>query len=228
MNERRGMRRWHTLHPAIVLVEGAQKSARCNITDVSLKGMQLCLPFPLRKDEFVTINVELSFDCAFKAQVWVAWEKRVGYTHVHGLYFTTIDESSREAIYRFMRMQFPQQLQCRHDDHPSNKGAEPAEDNRVFARFPVAMGGKLLDLKNNREVPAETLDISAKGVGVMTNCALEVKTPLELWLNVPDKGEPLYSRGEVVWSVKSGADEYRAGINLERADLMGLSRVMRA
>jgi hypothetical protein len=49
-----------------------------------------------------------------------------------------------------------------------------------------------------------------------------------MWLKVPDKGEPLYLRGEVVWSRLEEADKYHCGVNLEKADLMGISRVLRS
>jgi hypothetical protein len=70
-------------------------------------------------------------------------------------------------------------------------------------------------------------DVSAKGLGLVAGEALAPLTPLEMWLNIPDKGEPLYVRGEVAWSKKLAADQYRIGVNLERANLMGLSRVLR-
>jgi hypothetical protein len=51
--------------------------------------------------------------------------------------------------------------------------------------------------------------------------------PLELWLEMPDKGEPLYLRGKVVWSLRHKPQAWRAGIELEKAQLMGLSRALR-
>lgn len=96
------------------------------------------------------------------------------------------------------------------------------EDKRVFARLPVSLTVKYLDLGSNTEGEAQTQDISAKGIGLATDRALSPNSSLEMWLRVPDKGEPFYTRGEVVWS-----SDNRAGINLERADLMGISRVLR-
>jgi len=82
-------------------------------------------------------------------------------------------------------------------------------------------------LKQNKEGEAQVQDISAKGIGLITKEELSPHTPLELWLEIPDKGEPLYSRGEVAWTKKLEPDKYRVGVNLEKADLMGLSRVLR-
>ncbi len=103
-----------------------------------------------------------------------------------------------------------------------------SEDKRIFARFPVKLAMRFLDLFTNQEVQAEALDISAKGIGFVTATELKPLTPLELWLKVPDKGDPFYTRGEVIWSEMISPNQYRTGVNLERADLMGISRVLRA
>lgn len=100
------------------------------------------------------------------------------------------------------------------------------EDKRVFARLPVNLSVKYLDLGSNVEGEAQTQDISAKGIGLMTDRPLSPNSSLEMWLRVPDKGEPFYTRGEVVWASENDGG-FRAGINLERADLMGISRVLR-
>lgn len=102
-----------------------------------------------------------------------------------------------------------------------------SEDKRVFARFPIKLSMKFLDPISNNEGQAEAMDICAKGIGFLVSEELKPLTPLEMWLKVPDKGEPLYTRGEVVWSEMVGPNEYRTGVNLERADLMGISRVLR-
>jgi hypothetical protein len=104
---------------------------------------------------------------------------------------------------------------------------EKLEDSRIFARFPADFSLRFLDLVSNSEGRAQVRDISAKGIGLVANAKLAIRAPLEMWLEVPDKGEPFYSRGEVVWSKPMSANEYWVGVNLERADLMGLSRVLR-
>jgi hypothetical protein len=105
---------------------------------------------------------------------------------------------------------------------------EESTDKRIFARFPVKLSMRFLDLLANQETQALAQDISAKGIGFMAPTELKPLTPLELWLKVPDKGDPFYTRGEVVWSEMIGPNQYRTGVNLERADLMGISRVLRA
>jgi hypothetical protein len=107
------------------------------------------------------------------------------------------------------------------------EGGEAMEDRRIFDRFSASFPVKFLNPHSGKEGQAHARDISAKGVGLRLNERLTPATPLELWLEVPDKGEPLYTRGEIVWSRAVRPDEYQAGISLEKADLMGLSRVMR-
>ncbi len=101
------------------------------------------------------------------------------------------------------------------------------DDRRVFARFPVKFGLRFLNLWEGEEGKAVTQDISAKGVCMLLNEPLPLYTALELWLKVPDRNEPLYTRGEVVWSKKVNSNKYRVGISLEKADLMGISRFLK-
>jgi hypothetical protein len=103
-----------------------------------------------------------------------------------------------------------------------------SEDKRVFGRFPVNLSMRFIDLLTDREGQAQAKDLSAKGVGFMAKEPLKPFTPMEMWLDVPDRGGPLYTRGEVVWSERVGPNLYKTGINLEKADLMGMSRILRA
>lgn len=101
------------------------------------------------------------------------------------------------------------------------------KDKRIFARFTATFPLRFLNLDANNEGEAQTQDISAKGIGLVTAEQLRPHTSLEMWLSIPDKGEPLYTRGEVVWSKRLEVNKYRAGVELEKADLMGMSRVLR-
>ncbi len=101
------------------------------------------------------------------------------------------------------------------------------EDRRIFARLPVRLPLRFIDVGENKEGEAETQDISAKGIGLVTNEELSPRTPLEMWLQLPDRSEPLYTRGEVVWSRALEPNKYQVGVELEKADLMGMARVLR-
>ncbi|MDD5254620.1 MAG: PilZ domain-containing protein [Candidatus Omnitrophica bacterium] len=100
-------------------------------------------------------------------------------------------------------------------------------DRRIFARLPIKLSARILNPLNGSESDAETVDISANGVGLQMPRGVSSGTPLELWLRIPDMHEPLYSRGEVVWTQPvAGYPLQRAGIALERAHLMGLARIL--
>lgn len=103
------------------------------------------------------------------------------------------------------------------------------QDNRVFDRMDAKFPIRFLDPSSGREGEAETVNISANGLGLVTSKILSAKTPLEIWLDIPDQHEPLYVRGNVIWSDDygySGSGQQRVGVRLERAELMGLARVL--
>lgn len=101
------------------------------------------------------------------------------------------------------------------------------EDRRVFARIGTRLPVRFLNPDNGIEGRADTFDISANGLGMVTADELSVKTPLEMWLNIPDRRDPLYTRGEVIWSGSSAeSGERRVGVRLEKAELMGLARIL--
>jgi len=110
----------------------------------------------------------------------------------------------------------------------NGKGWPYMDDRRVFTRFPVKFSLRFLNLWEGKEGKSLTQDISAKGVRLLLNESLPLYTALELWINVPDKNEPLYTRGEVVWTNKVNHNKYNVGIRLEKADLMGVSRSLTA
>jgi len=101
------------------------------------------------------------------------------------------------------------------------------KDRRIFDRIPTKLHLRYLNRSSNKSGFAQTRDISANGIGLITEEDLTPETSLEIWLEIPDKGEPLYTRGEVVWSEELQSNKYRAGVQLDKVDFMGMSRVMR-
>lgn len=99
------------------------------------------------------------------------------------------------------------------------------DDRRIFERIVSKFPVRFLDPTNGKEGRAETFDISANGLGLVTDEPLNRATPLEFWLDIPDHHEPLYTRGEVVWADHTNPQQ-RLGIRLERAELMGLARTL--
>lgn len=100
-------------------------------------------------------------------------------------------------------------------------------ERRVFERFPVSLAARLLDTDTSQEAEAMICDLSAKGVCIACKEYLRFGDSLELWITMPDKKEPFYTRGTLAWTRTQGLKGYVSGISLERAEFMGMSRVFR-
>lgn len=100
-------------------------------------------------------------------------------------------------------------------------------DRRVFERFNVSLPVKFIDLRENQEGCAETCDVSAKGLCLELYHEVKPSSSMELWLEIPDHGSPFYTRGRVVWATQVKPNLWHTGINLEKAELMGLARIFR-
>lgn len=230
MNERRGCFRWQINQQARVRLEGTQAFANCHIKDINLKGLQISLVLKLPKDTSLRLSLFLAEGFILDIEAWVVWHKTIMEANIYGLYFTRVKDQDKEKIYEFVRRYYSEQINrqwWQGIQGIREKGGEQMEDRRIFARLAAKFPLKYLEPKSGKEGQAQTQDISAKGIGLVTNEELNPQTPLEMWLEIPDKGEPLYTRGEVVWSKPRDVNEYRIGVNLEKADLMGLSRVLR-
>jgi hypothetical protein len=100
-------------------------------------------------------------------------------------------------------------------------------DRRIFERIPVKLSLRFLYPTSDTENLAQTQDISAAGIGLVTDRELLPRDHLEMWLQIPDKGEPLHTTGEVAWSNIIEPNKYKVGISLEKVELMEMSRVLR-
>jgi c-di-GMP-binding flagellar brake protein YcgR len=102
------------------------------------------------------------------------------------------------------------------------------EERRVFKRFNVEISVRFLVVEDNTEGAGKIVDISAGGVGlVMTFEKIQMLSHLEMWLELPECKEPFHTSGQVVWlrQVKPGA--YRVGVQFDKVDFMGMSKVLR-
>ncbi|MCK9603388.1 MAG: PilZ domain-containing protein [Candidatus Omnitrophica bacterium] len=100
-------------------------------------------------------------------------------------------------------------------------------DRRIFERFNVRLPTRFIDSRENVEGQAETYNVSAKGLGLLLDQEIKPNMPLELWLDLPDKGTPLYTRGRVIWTTQIEPRLWQTGVSLEKAELMGISRIFR-
>ena len=228
MEDRRRINRWKVNRSCEVKIGGAQEFTSCTLKDVSLKGMQVALKMKLPKDTFLKLSLFCHEKCTLDMEAWVVWQRPIMDGHSYGFYFSKIADSEKEKIYKFVRECYPRLMaQCWWGGSVDEKGGKEMEDHRIFDRIAAKLPMRYIDPQSGTEGEAQLQDISAKGIGLVTQAGMSRKTALEMWIDVPDKGEPLYTRGEVVWSQMVAPQKYRTGVNLEKADLMGLSRVLR-
>lgn len=100
-------------------------------------------------------------------------------------------------------------------------------DKRSFVRFARIIPIRFKDCDKDEEGNGKTKDISAKGVGFVTDVALTSDVNLELWLYIPDNYEPLCAQGKVVWSSMIAPKTYRIGIDLTKVDFLGIARILK-
>jgi len=195
---------------------------------MNLKGMQIALEKRPTADSFLKLSIFLHERFILRIEACLVWHKTIMKEDCYGLYFSKIKHSDRERVYRFMCDCYMRMLIERWWRGLSKKkGGEEMQDHRIFERVPVKFPLRYLGPMSGQEAQGQTHDISAKGIGVLTGVDLSKKTSLELWIEIPDKGEPFYTRGEVAWSQRVSPDKFRIGIDLDKADLMGMSRLLR-
>jgi len=100
------------------------------------------------------------------------------------------------------------------------------EDRRLFARVETKFPMRFLDPRSGAEGEAQTVDVSADGIGFITERRLPGKSELEMWLDIPDQHSPFYTRGAIAWSQDLDDNRQRVGIHLEKAEFMGLGRAL--
>jgi hypothetical protein len=232
--DKRNNARWVLAKKARIKMAHEETYTDCLIRDISLKGLSVVMPERLCRDEYAKVSIMLSDDLTLEVEVWVVWHKAVEGSALCGLYFSKIRDMDKEKIYQFVQKNYPQEVVGKWWDIDPAERTEvmsehvAIEDRRVFNRFPVAVPVDVLDVNTGEESKAYAMDISAKGVGlVLDEEKLSCPREVEMWLHIPDKGEPLYNRGSVAWTNVLENGKQRVGICLEKADLMGLSRVLR-
>lgn len=229
IEDRRGPVRWPINHPAELKLDGAACFIPCVISDISFTGIKISLRQKLPQEEPLRLRVALSEEFALDVDAWITWHRTIECYNIYGLYFTKIDDKGKNDIYEFIKKYYPDKIVSHWWDGiaENNGGGEHMDDRRIFQRFSIRLPLRFLDVYSGKEGTGETRDVNAKGVGFRTVNSVKINTPVEMWLDVPDRGEPLYTRGKVTWSSPEGLGEYKIGVALERADLMGLSRILR-
>lgn len=233
MKSRRQVARWQAHRQARVKLEGSGSFVDAQLSDISLKGLKITLSEKLPIDQHFKLDLVLSDEFNLCVEVWVAWQKTFDNLNTYGLYFSKIKDSDKERVYQFIRKDFPAQINRQWWDSPAaQKGDEDMqdknfEDRRIFERFKANLPLRFLNVRENKENTAKLFDFSARGLGIVSSQRLQPYAPLEIWVDVPDNGQPLYARGEVAWSAPVDGDGFRSGVKLENTNLMALSRILR-
>jgi hypothetical protein len=197
--------------------------------------MSVVLGIKLPQDTAFRIHLSLSDDFSFSAEAWVVWNRVIDGVNHYGLYFSRLKDVDKDKIYRFINKHCQVEMMNKWWSGPAAEttpqpqaGSKDALDSRIFERFSRRLPARFINLDNGKEGLAQTLDISAKGLGLSTGQELKPHSALEIWLDISGASEPLYTRGEVAWSRPESGGSYRAGVALDKADLMGISRLLRA
>jgi len=104
---------------------------------------------------------------------------------------------------------------------------ESTRERRRFVRFGRILPIKFKDLDTQQEGKGQSHDISAKGIGFITDTPLPEKANVEILVYVADNYNPICLRGKVTWSTTVGPNSYRIGVDLEEVDFLGIARVLR-
>lgn len=232
MKEHRKLARWQTSKRALLKLKHSANELYCQIQDINCTGAQITLHTKLPVDTMLEMSLRLSEKYTIEAKVWATWHRVVNGSNYYGLYFSEIKDTDKDKINKFINTFYPnddleEMPKLRVVDAEGEKGGEDMNDHRIFERFRREFSARFVGL-DGKEGVAQTFDVSAKGLGLSTSHELESQSNLEIWLDVPNSTDPLYTRGQVVWTRLAGTAGYRSGVALERADLMGISRLLRA
>ena len=100
-------------------------------------------------------------------------------------------------------------------------------DNRIFCRFALNdVSVRFKDLKIGEKGDGICKDISGGGISAEFTREVKPRTPLEIWVDLPDGFEPLHLLGKVVWSNLLGASCH-VGVTFDKPRLMSLSRILK-
>ncbi len=102
----------------------------------------------------------------------------------------------------------------------------PFEDRRLFMRFAVEMPMRFFCSEAEMSGKGRMLDISANGMGFVTNRRLSVYSHMDVGVSISNSARPFYTTGEVVWVQRIDFDSYRIGVKLDKPELMGVWRVL--
>jgi Tfp pilus assembly protein PilZ len=100
------------------------------------------------------------------------------------------------------------------------------KDRRTFERFSLAIPLSYSKLKDAGKSYILACDISAEGLGIISDNKVAPGSSVCLYLQVPDINKELPISGKVVWFKKLG-NSFRVGLSLDQNELMEVSAILR-
>ncbi len=100
-------------------------------------------------------------------------------------------------------------------------------DRRIFERIPVDFPVKFKNATQDKEGAGFCVDISAGGAGVFCKDKCELNDKLDLWVDLPNRYDPLHLSGEIVWLKETQPQVWRLGIEFSEVHFMDLATVVR-
>ncbi len=229
MQEHRRYVRYQVKQQGRLKLEQVSEELFCQIKDISYKGAKIALNAKLPENTALSINLRLHEDCAIDAEAWIAWHEVFNGVNHYGIYFDKVRDVDKDKIYSFLNKYCYNEMKGKWwpDETGFEEGGGNMNDHRIFERFPVDIVARYFNPDTGKEGLAKIQDVSAKGLGLTAGEELRLNAALEIWLEMKNQ-ESLYTRGKVVWGKPEGINNYKLGVELERADLMGISRVLRS
>ena len=100
-------------------------------------------------------------------------------------------------------------------------------EKRAFPRFPVNIPLNYTENNSQKTGSAQTHDISALGLCIITREKLAAGQRLDICLWMTDNGEQINRRGKVIWSDSFDYYKYKSGVQLEEPKLKPIELVLR-
>jgi len=95
----------------------------------------------------------------------------------------------------------------------------------MFDRFEVDFSADVKQSHAEQSNFAQCYDISAGGLGLLTEGKLTPEANMEIWLGIPDGHPPFRSLARVLWSKQVQENKWRSGLEFEKVDFMGVRRI---
>ncbi|MCG8431616.1 MAG: PilZ domain-containing protein [Candidatus Omnitrophica bacterium] len=230
MRVQRHFMRWQVNRDVQVRIpEVADSFMKATIHDISMMGMQVSLDRELPRDKAFPLTVRLPDGEHLHMEPWVAWHTEEDNEQVYGLYFTRIQDHEKEKICNFINDIRSDEIAVnRFQSCDTDAAKDTAADRRIFQRFPMHCPLFLSVAAEEEKHKAETVDFSARGVGFTLRDWVEPTSRVRVWIEFPSLGGPFYAPGTLVWIKPVAAGAYRAGVELDSADLMGMTGLLKA